>query len=120
VRRNLAGGDSPADHPLTLVAAATPAACTDVVLSSEFDGWIADPANAPDVVIDPVGGELRATAFGHLAPFGRQIILGNASGDDRPLPGDGAWHGSRTLSGLSPPPISWCRRSRRLCMAWST
>jgi NADPH2:quinone reductase len=78
-----------------------PAACTDVVLSSEFDGWIADPANAPDVVIDPVGGGLRATAFGHLAPFGRQVILGNASGDDPPLSGDGAWHGSRTLSGLS-------------------
>jgi NADPH:quinone reductase-like Zn-dependent oxidoreductase len=76
------------------------AACADVVLSSGFDGWIADPANAPDVVIDPVGGELRVTAFKHLAPFGRQIVLGNASGDDRSLSGDGSWRGSRTVSGL--------------------
>jgi NADPH2:quinone reductase len=37
----------------------------------------------PDVVIDSVGGELRATAFEYLAPFGRQIILGNATGHPR-------------------------------------
>jgi NADPH:quinone reductase len=52
-------------------------------------------------VIDPVGGHQRIAAFNHLAPFGRQIILGDASGDDQPLSGDYAWLGTRIVAGLS-------------------
>jgi NADPH:quinone reductase len=80
-----------------------PAECTDVLLAAgldrELSGATAD--GLVDVVIDPVGGPQRVTAFGHLAPFGRLIILGNASGDDQPLSGDEAWHGSRVVAGLS-------------------
>lgn len=54
-----------------------------------------------DVVIDPVGGELRTAAYERLAPFGRLVVLGNASGDDRPISGDSAWFGSRQVLGLS-------------------
>jgi NADPH2:quinone reductase len=54
-----------------------------------------------DVVIDPVGGELRAQAFEQLAPFGRLVVLGNASSRDRALSSDAAWHGSRHIAGLS-------------------
>jgi NADPH:quinone reductase len=54
-----------------------------------------------DVVIDPVGGRLRAQALTHLAPFGRLVILGNASGDDPALSGDAVWHGTCQVLGLS-------------------
>lgn len=53
------------------------------------------------MIIDPVGGPQRTAAFGHLAPFGRHIVLGNASGDDQPFSGDQAWLGSRIVAGLS-------------------
>jgi NADPH2:quinone reductase len=46
-------------------------------------------------------GPLRTEAFGLLAPFGRHIVLGNASGEDPVISGDAAWHGTRQLSGLS-------------------
>ncbi|MFB7723530.1 zinc-binding alcohol dehydrogenase family protein [Nocardia sp. NPDC056100] len=54
-----------------------------------------------DVVIDAVGGELRTRAWELLAPFGRQVILGNASGADPVISTDSAWHGTRQLMGLS-------------------
>lgn len=54
-----------------------------------------------DVVIDPVGGQLRAQLYERLAPFGRLIVLGNASGQDQALSSDAAWHGTRHLAGLS-------------------
>jgi NADPH:quinone reductase len=78
------------------------AECTDVILASELAAVdeLTD-GRGVDVVIDPVGGPLRTQAFDLLAPFGRLVVLGNASGDDRPLSGDAAWHGTRQLSGLS-------------------
>ncbi|MFF2550278.1 zinc-binding alcohol dehydrogenase family protein [Nocardia sp. NPDC058058] len=54
-----------------------------------------------DVVVDAVGGELRTRAWELLAPFGRHVILGNASGDDPVVSTDSAWHGTRQLMGLS-------------------
>ncbi|MEU4196411.1 zinc-binding dehydrogenase [Kribbella sp. NPDC026611] len=69
---------------------------TDVVLADELD-----QLSELDVVIDSVGGELRAQAFDLLAPFGRMVVLGNASGDDRALSGDAFWHGTRQVQGLS-------------------
>lgn len=80
-----------------------PAECTDVIVASDFGerlGQLADDGMV-DVVIDSVGGPLRAAAFGRLAPFGRQVVLGDASGDDRPLSGDDAWLATRTLAGLN-------------------
>jgi NADPH2:quinone reductase len=80
-----------------------PRECTDVVLAAELDERL--PAltddGTVDVVVDPVGGVLRETAFEHLAPLGRHLLLGDASGEDRPLSGDAAWIGSRTVAGLN-------------------
>ena len=79
------------------------AECTDVVLAAELAtavrAWTG--GRGVDVVIDPVGGEARRLGFELLAPFGRLVVLGNASGDDPPLSGDAAWHGTRQVSGLS-------------------
>jgi NADPH:quinone reductase len=54
-----------------------------------------------DVVFDTVGGELRRIAFERLAPQGRMIILGNASGVDQSFSADQIWHGTKTVMGLS-------------------
>ncbi|MGW0816461.1 quinone oxidoreductase family protein [Streptomyces viridiviolaceus] len=54
-----------------------------------------------DVVVDPVGGELSRRAYELLAPFGRLVVLGNASGDQHPVSTDSAWLGSRQVLGLS-------------------
>jgi len=74
--------------------------CTDVVLTRDLDSWLS-AGNDVDVVIDPVGGSPRQALFDHLAPFGRHIVLGNASGEDRALSSDATWHGTRTVAGLS-------------------
>ncbi|MFB4281646.1 MULTISPECIES: quinone oxidoreductase family protein [unclassified Nonomuraea] len=82
---------------------AAPAECTDVVLAADLDDALRrlSGGRGVDVVVDPVGGDLRRRAFEHLAPFGRLLIVGDASGDDTALPGDGAWLNSRQVIGLS-------------------
>ncbi|MGH3431032.1 MAG: quinone oxidoreductase family protein [Terriglobales bacterium] len=82
-------------------SARAPEQCTDVVLTDDLDYWVAAAENAIDIVIDPVGGHTRQLLFNYLAPFGRHIILGNASGDDVAVSSDETWHGTRTLSGIS-------------------
>ena len=83
--------------------AGAPAECTDVIVASEFGGRLDQVAadGMVDVVIDSVGGPLRPAAFGRLAPFGRHVVLGDASRDDRPLSGDEAWLANRTIAGLN-------------------
>lgn len=83
--------------------AAAPAECTDVIVASELATAIDEltGGRGADVVIDPVGGELRARAYDRLAPFGRLLVLGNASGEDPGLSADAAWHGTRHVAGLS-------------------
>ncbi|MGP3971823.1 quinone oxidoreductase family protein [Streptomyces sp. 6N223] len=73
------------------------AAWTDVVTADGLDAAVGDV----DVVIDPVGGELRARAYERLAPFGRLVVVGNASGEDRAIPADSAWLNSRQVLGFS-------------------
>lgn len=82
---------------------AVPAECTDVVLAADLEASVAQltAGRGLDVVVDPVGGQLRRQAYERLAPFGRLIILGNASGQDPALSGDAAWLGTRQLAGLS-------------------
>jgi NADPH2:quinone reductase len=77
--------------------------CTNVLVAGELAAAVGrlTGGRGVDVTIDPVGGEARAEAFELLAPFGRLVVLGNASGDDPPLSGDAAWHGTRQVSGLS-------------------
>jgi NADPH2:quinone reductase len=79
------------------------AACTDVILASDLDTAVNEltDGRGVNVVIDPVGGELRIQAFEQLAPFGRHVVLGNASGRDQPISGDAAWLASRQLIGFS-------------------
>lgn len=83
-------------------AAAAPE-CTDVILAADLGPSIdrLTDLGGVDVVIDPVGGALRAQAYERLAPFGRLVVLGNASGQDPPLSADAAWHGTRQIMGLS-------------------
>jgi NADPH2:quinone reductase len=79
---------------------------TDMVLAADLTAAVAEITGADggggvDVVIDPVGGDLRTRAFDLLAPFGRQVVVGNASGQDPALSGDAVWLHSRQLLGLS-------------------
>jgi NADPH:quinone reductase len=54
-----------------------------------------------DVAFDPVGGEARQLAFEALAPLGRMVILGNASGLDVDFAGDRIWLESKAVMGLN-------------------
>jgi NADPH2:quinone reductase len=77
--------------------------CTDVITTTDLIAAVDEltDSRGVDVVVDSVGGELRAQAYERLAPFGRFLVLGNASGKDPALSADAAWHGSRQLLGLS-------------------
>lgn len=83
--------------------ASAAAECTDVVVAAEMAAAVDEltAGRGVDVVVDPVGGALRTQAFNVLAPFGRHLILGNASGDDQAMAGDTVWHTTRQVSGLS-------------------
>ncbi|WP_327232968.1 zinc-binding dehydrogenase [Streptomyces sp. NBC_01317] len=55
-----------------------------------------------DVVIDPVGGAVRARSLDLLAPSGRLLLVGNASGDwGHLLDSNRLWLGGLTVSGFS-------------------
>jgi len=79
------------------------AECTDVVLAGDLQASIPRLTGGEglDVVVDPVGGDARELVFEHLAPFGRLLVLGDASGEDRRLSADAVWLGSRQVIGLS-------------------
>jgi NADPH2:quinone reductase len=53
------------------------------------------------LAFDTVGDGPRSTVFDRLAPRGRLVILGDASGADTAVPGDQIWLGNRTLHGLN-------------------
>ena len=50
-----------------------------VIASDEFPDALSDERF--DVVIDPVGGDLRTASLDVMAPLGRLLAVGNASGD---------------------------------------
>lgn len=76
---------------------------TDVVHGADLETAVREitGGRGVDVVIDPVGGALRTRAYDLLAPFGRLVMLGNASGQDTAIAGDSVWHGTRQVLGLS-------------------
>jgi NADPH2:quinone reductase len=82
---------------------AEPAGWTDVVLAADLEAAVGEitGGRGVDVVIDPVGGDLRTRAYEQLAPLGRLLVLGNASGQDRSISADSAWLGSRQVLGLN-------------------
>ncbi|MFE0514384.1 zinc-binding alcohol dehydrogenase family protein [Streptomyces sp. NPDC058964] len=54
-----------------------------------------------DVVVDPVGGDVRAASLDILAPLGRILLLGHASRTpDTPVTGDDLWHRSAGMLGF--------------------
>ncbi|MFI6347696.1 zinc-binding alcohol dehydrogenase family protein [Streptomyces sp. NPDC050560] len=55
-----------------------------------------------DVVVDPVGGAVRTRSLDVMAPGGRLLAVGNASGDwDHRLDSNELWRGSLTVSGFN-------------------
>jgi NADPH2:quinone reductase len=55
-----------------------------------------------DVIVDPVGGAIRTHSLDLLAPSGRLIVVGNASGDwGHQLDSNRLWLGGLTVSGFN-------------------
>jgi NADPH:quinone reductase len=76
---------------------------TDVLLSDELAEGLEriTGGRGVDAAFDPVGGNLRRVAFENLAPLGRLVILGNASGSDVDFVGDRLWHETKAVMGLN-------------------
>ncbi|MEV5891978.1 quinone oxidoreductase family protein [Nonomuraea fuscirosea] len=55
-----------------------------------------------DVVVDMVGGTARRSGLDLLAPMGRLVVMGNASGaEDVGISADELWFGNKTVSGFN-------------------
>ncbi len=55
-----------------------------------------------DIIIDPVGGPVRTQSLELLAPSGRLLLVGNASGDwNHQIPSNAVWYGNITVSGFN-------------------
>jgi hypothetical protein len=82
-----------------------PAECTDVILGSQPGTALIEitDGRGVDVVINPVGGQLRAGAYKRLAPFGRLIVCRRRIVDRGRfrIAGSDQIDQSRSLSGMS-------------------
>lgn len=55
-----------------------------------------------DVVIDPVGGQVRTDSLKVMAPLGRMLLVGNASGDwQHTLPSNDLWFSNLAVIGFA-------------------
>ncbi|SEG87659.1 NADPH2:quinone reductase [Actinacidiphila yanglinensis] len=55
-----------------------------------------------DVVVDPVGGLLRTRSLPLMAPMGRMLLVGNASGDwEHTVPTSALWGGNLAMLGFA-------------------
>ncbi|MFG1659935.1 zinc-binding alcohol dehydrogenase family protein [Micromonospora chersina] len=55
-----------------------------------------------DVVVDMVGGPARHSSLDRLAPMGRLVVMGNASGaEDVGIPANHLWFTNKTVSGFN-------------------
>ncbi len=74
-----------------------------VVPSDDFAATLAGHGiDAVDVIIDPVGGQLREQSLPALAPLGRLVCVGNASGaDDVLVGGNQLWLSNAAVLGLN-------------------
>jgi NADPH2:quinone reductase len=71
-----------------------------IVDSADLAGALGDEKF--DVIIDPVGGAVRTQSMNLLAPFGRLLLVGNASGDwEHTLPSNAAWYGNTVVAGFN-------------------
>jgi NADPH2:quinone reductase len=76
---------------------------TDVLLTDELAEGLEriTSGRGVDAAFDPVGGDSRRVAFENLAPMGRLVILGNASGADVDFAADQLWLETKALMGLN-------------------
>jgi NADPH2:quinone reductase len=73
----------------------------DMVIASE-DLIDAVKAERFDVVIDPVGGQIRTDSLEVMAPLGRMLLVGNASGDwDHTVSTNALWRRNIALLGFN-------------------
>jgi NADPH2:quinone reductase len=69
----------------------------EVVLRDRVEG-----AGAFDIGVDKVGGPARRSGLDLLAPMGRLVVMGNASGaDDVGIPANELWFTNKTVSGFN-------------------
>ncbi|MEW9552842.1 zinc-binding alcohol dehydrogenase family protein [Nonomuraea sp. NPDC050783] len=62
----------------------------------------AEQAGRFDVVVDMVGGPSRRASLDLLAPMGRMVVMGNASGaEDVGIPANELWFTNKTVSGFN-------------------
>lgn len=55
-----------------------------------------------DIVVDMVGGPSRTAGLDRLAPMGRLVVMGNASGaEDVGIPANHLWFTNKTVSGFN-------------------
>ncbi|WP_433790852.1 zinc-binding dehydrogenase [Actinoplanes sp. CA-252034] len=55
-----------------------------------------------DVIVDPVGGRVRTQSLQLLAPGGRLLLVGNASGDwEHGVNGNTIWQGNVIVAGFN-------------------
>ncbi|MFC4050075.1 zinc-binding alcohol dehydrogenase family protein [Actinomadura syzygii] len=76
----------------------------DVVLRADLSGAVSDLTGGRgfDVVVDMVGGPARRASLDALAPMGRLVVMGNASGaDDVGVPANELWFANKTVSGFN-------------------
>jgi NADPH:quinone reductase len=71
-----------------------------VIASDEFPKALLDERF--DVVIDPVGGELRAGSLDVMSPLGRLLAVGNASGDwQQSVETNRLWYSNLAIAGFN-------------------
>lgn len=76
----------------------------DVVLRGDLAGEVAGLTGGRgfDIVVDMVGGPARRASLDALAPMGRLVVMGNASGaDDVGVPANEMWFANKTVSGFN-------------------
>jgi NADPH:quinone reductase len=67
---------------------------------ADFDARAREIApSGVDVILDPVGGDLRSRSFGLLAPFGRLVSYSNISAEPEVVP-DAEWMRARCVGYL--------------------
>ncbi|WP_327287567.1 quinone oxidoreductase family protein [Streptomyces sp. NBC_01198] len=72
----------------------------EVVSSDDFADTLGEQRF--DVVIDPVGGQVRTDSLRVMAPLGRMLLVGNASGDwEHTVPTNALWGANHALLGFS-------------------
>ncbi len=72
----------------------------DVLASDDFADAVGD--RLFDVVVDPVGGQVRTDSLRVMAPMGRMLLVGNAGGDwQHTVPTNTLWGGNLAMLGFA-------------------